>query len=99
MTIETLMSSILEQASMLTLIGFLGPVIFTYAYTMVSLNYWSGDQLRTHVWNFIGALAILISLIEQWNLPVFVLEICWSAISIYGIWRVIKTRRMATKQR
>ena len=87
MSIHELLFYLYAQASVYTLIGFLGPVIFTIAYTMVSLNYWTGDQLRTHIWNLIGALAILVSLMEQWNLPVFVLEVCWAAISIYGIWR------------
>lgn len=73
--------------SIFTLIGFLGPVIFTVTYLLVSLNYWNGEQLRTHVWNLIGALVILVSLIPQWNLPVFVLEVSWSAISLYGMWR------------
>ena len=80
--------------SFYTLIGFLGPVIFTIAYTMVSLNYWNGQQLRTHVWNLLGAVAILISLIPEWNLPVFVLEVCWSAISLYGIWRCCVKREV-----
>lgn len=72
-------------------IGMIGPVAFTFVYLMVSLNYWNGQQVRTHVVNLIGALAVLVSLLRFWNLPIFVLEIAWGVISIYGIWRCRKT--------
>jgi paired small multidrug resistance pump len=73
-------------------VGFIGPVSFLWAYMMIALGYWTGEQLRTHVLNLLGAVAILISMMGAWNLPVFVLEICWSAISVYGIWRALRAR-------
>ena len=71
-------------------IGMMAPLAFTFVYLMVSLNYWHGQQMRTHVVNLIGAVAVLISLIRFWNLPIFVLEIAWAGISLYGIWRCQK---------
>jgi hypothetical protein len=57
---------------------------------MVSLGRWQSTELRFHLLNFIGAICILGSLVEQWNLPVFLLECCWCLISLYGL---IKARR------
>lgn len=69
-------------------VGFLGPVLFLWAYIMLSLGAWHGGMMRPHVLNLLGALAVVVSLFAQWNLPVFVLELCWGAVSLYGIWRV-----------
>jgi multisubunit Na+/H+ antiporter MnhB subunit len=74
------------------LIGLTAPVLFLVAYAMISLDRWKAEELRFHLLNFLGALAILISMLEQWNLPVFILEICWGAISVYGIYRSLKLR-------
>ena len=72
-------------------VGFLGPVLFLWAYAMVSLGRWNGQTMATHLLNLLGALAILVSLLRFWNLPVFILETCWSAISIYGIFRAYRS--------
>lgn len=80
----------------LSVIGWIGlsaPVLFLFAYAMISIGRWHADMLRFQVMNFLGALAILISLVEQWNLPVFILEICWGAISVYGITKVLRKRK------
>ncbi len=74
------------------LIGLIAPVLFLYAYAMVSLGRWQASQLRFHMVNLVGAVFILVSLTEQWNLPVFVLEGCWALISLYGIIRARRAR-------
>lgn len=68
-------------------IGMMGPVLFTWAYLQLSLGKWTGAMMRTHVLNMLGAIAILISMIRFPNKPMLVLEICWFAISLYGMWR------------
>lgn len=73
-----------------TLIGFLGPILFTWTYLQLSLGKWTGAMMRTHIYNFLGAVAILVSMIRHYNEPVFVLELCWMAVSVYGMWRARK---------
>lgn len=72
------------------IIGLTAPVLFLYAYGMITLGKWSSESLRYQVLNFLGAIAILISLIDHWNLPVFILELCWGAISVYGIVKIVR---------
>jgi hypothetical protein len=79
--------------SLSEIIGLTAPVLFLYAYAMITLGRWQPDSLRYQVLNFLGAVAILISLIDHWNLPVFILEICWGAISVYGIWKALRVRK------
>jgi hypothetical protein len=37
--------------------------------------------------NLAGALLLLVSLYDQWNLPSVVIECFWAAISLYGLSR------------
>lgn len=69
------------------ILGLVAPVLFLYAYAMVSLGRWPSTAMKFHVLNLLGGVFILLSLTVQWNLPVFVLEICWCSISAYGIWK------------
>lgn len=70
-------------------VGLLGPVCFMTAFLMVSVGKWNGTQARFHVFNLLGALAILISLHHDWNLPVFLLEVVWSLIAVYGLHKAL----------
>jgi hypothetical protein len=81
------------ELSLTQMIGLMAPPLFLYPFAMVSLGRWQQDSLRFHLLNFIGAIAILISLLGEWNLPIFILECCWLTISFLGIWRAVKRRR------
>ena len=74
-------------------VGLLGPVCFTWAYLQLSLGKWHGGMMRTHLLNLLGAVAILVSMIRFPNKPMLVLEVCWLAISLYGMWRARKAAR------
>jgi hypothetical protein len=77
------------------LIGLTAPVLFLFAYAMISMGKWQAESLRFQVMNFLGAIAILISLTKDFNLPVFILELCWGAISVYGIRKAWRLRKSA----
>lgn len=70
--------------------GMLAPVLFLYAYAMVSLGRWPSTAFKFHILNFLGGAFILLSLTRQWNLPVCILEICWCSISIVGMLKNLK---------
>lgn len=69
------------------LIGIVAPSLFVFAYAMVSLGRWPSTTLKFHVLNFLGGALILVSLTAQWNLPIFVMEVCWCSISLYGMFK------------
>jgi hypothetical protein len=87
----------MTEMTLSQLIGLTAPVLFLYAYAMITLGRWSPDSLRYQMLNFLGAIAILISLTTQWNLPVFILELCWGVISMYGIVKVLRKRSNKTR--
>ena len=51
---------------------------------------------RYSLLNGVGAAMILYSLIFDFNLAAFLVEAFWLAISIYGIWRSLRTARRDT---
>jgi hypothetical protein len=74
-------------------IGLMGPLLFTTAYAMTSIGKWDGTMVRLHLCNLVGAVAMLISLSHDWNLPIFLLEICWGAVAAYGCIKAITLSR------
>ena len=78
-------------------IGLVGPLLFTLAYAMTSLGKWHSGTLRLHLCNLFGAMALIISLSHDWNLPIFILELCWAAVAVYGIWQWLRARRNAAR--
>jgi hypothetical protein len=43
----------------------------------------------------IGAVLILVSLLYEWNFPSVVIEVFWAVISLYGIAKSWRERRLA----
>lgn len=78
-----------------TAIGLMGPVLFVFAYAMISLGKWHNGMMRPHVLNLLGAICVVISLLKHFNLPVFLLECAWGAISLYGIWQAWRAAKSA----
>ena len=75
------------------IVGLTAPVMFLYAYGMISLGRWQSTMFKYHLLNFLGAAAVLISLIDHYNLPVLFLEICWGAISVVGMVKAQRSTR------
>ncbi|NNF17432.1 MAG: hypothetical protein HKN70_11850 [Gammaproteobacteria bacterium] len=71
-------------------IGFAGTTIILVVYFMVQLELLQSSRLSYSVLNFVGALMIIVSLFEHFNLPVLVLEAAWALISLYGMFRTIR---------
>ena len=54
-----------------------------------------GNGLVYQLLNLFGALGVLVSLLGTFNLPVFLLEGAWVAVSAYGIARSFKAKSRA----
>lgn len=59
---------------------------------MIQTGRLSSNDMAFPVTNLIGAILLFISLMYAWNLPSVIIEICWIAISIYGIFRIIRNK-------
>ncbi len=72
-------------------VGLVGVGLIVGSYFMLQVG-----RLRDRSWmysamNLVGALLILVSLIQQFNFSAFVIEIFWAAISLLGLIRAIRT--------
>ena len=76
-------------------VGLLGTVMILGAFLLLQAGKLSGTGLTYQLLNLFGAAGILVSLLGKFNLPVFLLESAWVAVSAYGIVRSFKARSEA----
>ena len=70
-----------------TILGLLGVALIILAYLLLQTGRDGADSLR-YLWlNLTGSCFIALSLIPEWNLPTFVIEVFWITITLYGFWR------------
>ncbi|HDN26681.1 MAG TPA: hypothetical protein ENG03_06225 [Thioploca sp.] len=62
-----------------------GMACVVFAYFAVERDWFDNKEVKFYVVNLIGAILLLISLLINFNLGSFVIEIFWIAISIMGI--------------
>jgi hypothetical protein len=73
--------------SLLTLAGLIGVSLIVYAYFLLQKGCVTSHGPR-YLWlNMAGSVLVFLSLIEEWNLPSFVIEVFWIGITGYGLWK------------
>ncbi len=75
-------------------VGTGGVVLILVAYFLLQTERWSGQSLSYSLVNLIGSLMITVSLIYDFNLSSFIIEVAWIAISIYGIARARRVKQV-----
>jgi hypothetical protein len=73
-------------------VGLLGTGMILLAFALLQAGRLSGTGLAYQLLNLFGAAGILVSLLGTFNLSVFLLEIAWVAVSLYGIVRSLRAR-------
>ena len=53
----------------------------------------AGNGIVYQLLNLLGAAGVLVSLLGEFNLSVFLLEVAWVAVSGYGMARSLRARR------
>lgn len=72
-----------------TLIGYLGAAVVILAYFLNQSGLLNSDHWRFPASNLLGSALVMVSLLYHTNPPSIVIEVFWSSISIYGIWKNI----------
>jgi hypothetical protein len=75
------------------ILGLVGVTIILVTYFLLNTNKLSADNLNYQLLNFFGSWLILFSLIVNWNLASFVIEIFWILISMIGAYRILRDRK------
>ena len=75
------------------IIGNLGVGLILLAYALITYNKVKNDTYTYLGMNGVGATFVLISLLVEFNLSAFVLELAWVLISLVGIVKLAMQRR------
>ena len=82
---------------LLDLIGNVGVVVLMITYLMLQLNKLRSDGLAYSLLNAVGASLIVLSLLVNFNLSAFLMEVFWVLISCVGIYRYFRFRLLRSQ--
>lgn len=77
---------------LLDFVGIIGAVLLMIAYFLLQVNKLQSNGLAYSLFNAIGALLIVFSLLANFNLAAFLIEVFWVLISLIGIIRYLRPR-------
>ena len=78
------------------LIGGAGVVILMITFLLLQLGRLESNRLLYSILNAVGASLITFSLIFDFNLSAFIMEVFWILISLVGVVRFFRTRARST---
>ena len=74
-------------------LGLIGVFFIVAAYLLLQTGKLSSDSIAYSLSNLIGALLIIVSLIFDFNLSAFIIEVFWFVFSVYGLFRIFKMKK------
>jgi len=75
------------------LVGAIGVALIVVTYSLLQFNKLDSDKLAYSVLNALGAALVLASLVMNFNLAAFIIEVFWLLISALGILKYyVRTR-------
>lgn len=74
-------------------VGVLGALINLVAYGLMTTGRVRAQEMRYQLMNIVGTTGILLSLLAQWNLPSFLLNLAWLAIGVVAVLRIMRARK------
>jgi hypothetical protein len=82
---------------LLDLVGNTGVVMLIITYLMLQVNKIRSDGLAYSLLNAVGASLIILSLLVNFNLSAFVMEVFWVLISFVGIYRYFRLKALRSQ--
>jgi hypothetical protein len=78
--------------AIVNVLGLGGVLTMLVAYFLLQQGKLTAHQ-PLYLWmNFLGGIAVILSLFWDWNLPAFMMEVAWVLISAYGLVRYRERR-------
>jgi multidrug transporter EmrE-like cation transporter len=82
---------------LLDLVGNTGVVMLIITYLMLQVNKIRSDGLAYSILNAVGASLIILSLLVNFNLSAFIMEVFWVLISFVGIYRYFRLKALRSQ--
>lgn len=73
-------------------IGIAGTTMVLVGFLLLQAGRISGTAISYQLINLFGSGGVLVSLLGKFNMSVFVLELTWMLISVFGIVRTLKAQ-------
>lgn len=80
-------------------VGVAGTLMVLGAFFGLQSGRLAGNGIVYQLLNLLGAAGVLVSLLGEFNLSVFLLEVAWVAVSGYGMARSLRARRNGAPRR
>ena len=88
-----MMISEMLQLTWFDLAGFIGVLLIVVAYLLLQLDKLPSVSSSYSLLNACGALLIIVSLIFEFNLSAFIVEVFWFFISLLGLTKSLLSRK------
>lgn len=75
------------------LVGYIGAAVLVLAYFLNQTGRLRSEDWRYPGLNLLGSGWVTVSLLFHMNAPSLAIELFWSAISLYGIWKSLRARQ------
>lgn len=79
--------------SAMVIFGLIASVALLFAFAMLNLGKWTAASYPYQILNFVGAAFLAASAANPLNLGVFITEVLWSLLGLYGIIKIYRNRR------
>jgi len=79
--------------SVYDIIGNLGVILIVGSYLLLQINRITSTSLSYSIMNLLGASFVLLSLIQNFNLSAFIIELFWIGISLIGIVNYLRRKK------
>ncbi len=82
----------MSHLSLVDFVGLTGAALIVVTYFLLQAGRLDARSLRFSVFNALGAAAIIVSLLYEFNLSAFLIEAFWLLISLYGVYGALRRR-------
>lgn len=79
--------------SAMVIFGLIASVALLFAFAMLNLGKWTAKSYPYQILNFVGAGFLAASAANPMNLGVFITELLWSLLGLYGIIKIFLQNR------
>ena len=86
-----ILNSVIESPDM---IGMIGVFLVLTAFCLLNMNRVTSHTISYQLMNLAGSMLLLFSLCFHFNLASVAIEIAWMVISLIGLYRALRTRRV-----
>lgn len=73
--------------------GIVGMGCILLAYFLMQKEKWQYNSVPYLLTNLAGSLLLIVSLLVDWNLSVFLLQIAWCCITLWGLFKLYRTHK------